>query len=115
MTADELEALVAKATDNGATMEERAAAQQYLRYVLEYIAPSLIEALRERERQPIETAPRDGTFVLIHVAHAEPPVSLGYYDGGPDWLMAECDIMPSNCHPTHWRPLPAPPSTDVGE
>ncbi len=62
------------------------------------------------EWQPIESALRDGTFVILYVPHGEPTVSIGYYDGGPEWLFVEGDIMPSACHPLHWMPLPAAPT-----
>jgi hypothetical protein len=73
--------------------------------------------------QPIETAPKDGTFVLVGawcdvgfdkedlefvqtVAFCNPHVEN-------DWLCAndEHDVQPL---PTHWMPLPTPPETDNG-
>jgi hypothetical protein len=78
------------------------------------------------EWQPIETAPKDGRFVLLHVpkglesgvitvgaywksdARGETGRFLkGHWDG---WLGMDADIVSSWCHPTHWMPLPAPPS-----
>lgn len=59
---------------------------------------------------PIETAPKDGRFVILHVHGAEPEVSIGFYDGGPDWLFVEGDIMPTECRPLFWQPLPEPPT-----
>ena len=67
-----------------------------------------------KEWQPIETAPKDGTFVILHVPHAEPPVSIGFYDGGPEWLIVEGDIMATSCFPDIWMPLPAPPTSSTG-
>jgi len=83
------------------------------------------------EWQPIETAPRDGTPVLLWA------VREGWEDRGPCRICGWGDEygwslygaagaepfagMPRNnrvqrldqCQPTHWMPLPAPP--DKGE
>lgn len=67
---------------------------------------------------PIESAPKDGTFIILYASHNEPPVSIGYYEDDGElwagaasqvWWMVEADIMPSACRPTHWMPLPKPP------
>jgi hypothetical protein len=62
--------------------------------------------------QPIETAPKDGTTILV-CGHA----CEGYYVADVKWVFGEwclfdpCDdthSYPSYDH-THWMPLPAPP------
>ncbi len=85
-----------------------------------------IEALRQHW-QPIETAPKDGTHVILTNGtavsegwweHQEPyirPERNAYggiqdqaeSDGYDDWLDALGGMQPS---PTHWMPLPAPPA-----
>lgn len=66
------------------------------------------------EWQPIETAPRDGTVVLV-CGHG----SAGYYVADAKWDTDEeawClfdqpsddHVWPSHGH-THWMPLPEPP------
>lgn len=69
------------------------------------------------EWQPIETAPKDGTRLLIYspenvaVAHWEEWEQLDY--GG--WLILEKEtshgIIECSCiyYATHWMPLPKPP------
>jgi hypothetical protein len=79
------------------------------------------------EWQPIETAPKDGTKLLMSVFFpgdtiCEPftEVTIGYWDHGnalddpesiwhrePDW------DVPTIGDPTHWMPLPAPPTGDT--
>ena len=66
--------------------------------------------------QPIDTAPRDGTQVLLYVPQDtddEMPsfIAQGWYESGifdRRWYEAagECVCDPQ---PTHWMPLPAPP------
>ncbi len=71
--------------------------------------------------QPIETAPRDGTRVLLWwdgdfapVAHWEPD---GWaYHMTMNWMADRgCVIADAllGYEPTHWMPLPEPPQEDV--
>ena len=73
--------------------------------------------LKRSQWQPIETAPRDGTKVLLcHSGYAHP-----YYDRDRtprvwvDFFRAGSwyNTAPSG-QPTHWRPLPAPPIDAAG-
>jgi len=76
--------------------------------------------------QAIETAPRDGTAVVgwgflnsrndngplrsaVMVAHVMR--YRNYASGGGDWVSA-CLSNVISQHPTHWMPLPPPPSAD---
>lgn len=60
--------------------------------------------------QPIETAPKDWTHVLLAFGSS---VAEGYWLEGADlWLYANTSIDDESCiidDPTHWMPLPAPP------
>lgn len=73
--------------------------------------------LAEREWQPIETAPKDGTAVLLHIAHPLPEapnmvigrwgiytLPSGRRDTGWFWYGSVAGA------PIHWQPLPAPPT-----
>ena len=55
--------------------------------------------------QPMETAPKDGTFIQLFDPIAQPPVSVGCYDDEAGWLIGEADFMPSKCQPRYWAPL----------
>lgn len=64
--------------------------------------------------QPIETAPKDGTPVMLFarskLATAPAPVVGWMIDG--EWI--ECCFAPNRpvgLVPTHWQPLPEPPTT----
>ncbi|MDW9762194.1 DUF551 domain-containing protein [Sinorhizobium meliloti] len=66
----------------------------------------------ERAWQPIETAPKDWTDVLLFVPNLDSDwrnVCEGYYD-------AENEVwenpMFGAVDPTHWQPLPTPPETE---
>ena len=56
---------------------------------------------RADQWMPIESAPRDGTHILL--GRKGEPVCEGFYDDWSDGQWA-CAFTP-----THWRPLPAPP------
>lgn len=69
--------------------------------------------------QPIETAPRDGTRVLLYGDIVGPMKG----DRWPDRMeVASLDDEDAGCHwplqywlsmdPTHWMPLPDPPTGD---
>lgn len=63
--------------------------------------------------QPIETAPKDGTCVLVWVdVHGEHVTSVPYacaaYFGG-DWWRDRRTGQFLVGRPTHWQPLPEPP------
>lgn len=60
------------------------------------------------EWQPIETAPRDGTEVLLWTGD---DVEIGYHAGGPlmaphQWLTRDGVRVVA----THWMPQPPPPT-----
>jgi hypothetical protein len=70
------------------------------------------------EWQPIETAPKDGTEILLGNSTW---VDLGYWavnlngEGGEGWT---CEVVQSwgmeeyaYCKPTHWQPAPEPPTS----
>lgn len=66
------------------------------------------------EWQPIETAPRDGTRVILG---ANGVSWYGYYlDNSKSrapwsgWRVPSMEPDPG-CQPTHWQPLPDPPKT----
>lgn len=76
--------------------------------------------------QPIETAPKDGRGVLmIDMTAVSPEASTAYYYEGKWWLLAEDDRPREdgdwayNCpwyeSPTHWQPLPPPPTDTLAD
>ena len=63
---------------------------------------------RNSEWQPIETAPKDGTNILVYCSDF-PEQMVAYYGNGivtdeSCWQSGLCPI-----HPTHWIPLPKQP------
>jgi hypothetical protein len=62
--------------------------------------------------QPIETAPRDGRWLLVYSDRADRDTK-GYF-GLERWLADMwCDSEEQSCGPTHWMPLPEPPTPQV--
>jgi len=73
--------------------------------------------------QPIETAPKDGTDVLLFgmcewcdygSRKDKPRTIVGYYredDGlcGSNWFSSTHNPYEDTVHATHWMPLPEPP------
>lgn len=67
----------------------------------------------EQGWQPIETAPQDGTQVLLIARY---PTNVAWSDQYHSWWHTRAvteDVhwarWPHTFPPTHWRPLPAPP------
>jgi hypothetical protein len=65
------------------------------------------EEILTMEWQPIETAPRDGTFILVYEPSEKPKwsVMVDFYIDAPE--ADKCCGWLGN--PTHWMPLPDPP------
>lgn len=67
--------------------------------------------MAELEWQPIETAPKDGTDVLLYCGPPDDPLlGVGYWTGGedeqPGWYLWPTAAPFAAPWPTHWAPLP---------
>lgn len=71
----------------------------------------------EQAWQPIETAPKDGTWVLAYrpgiVEHARCQV-LKWDDYEENWAIPGMAAVSRETPPTHWQPLPSAPRS-LGE
>lgn len=56
--------------------------------------------------QPIESAPRDGTVILITDGEV---VQSGYYESAAGIWRSEAEQCLLWAAPTYWQPLPEPP------
>ena len=65
-----------------------------------------MEAPRKVEWQPIETAPKDGTPVLVH---DEGAIEIATWDSDSD-AWRDCSGHKMWPSPQHWMPLPDPPA-----
>ena len=83
-----------------------------------HLTPEQVGPLVARSRwQPIETAPKDGTQILLWIRGIEPRPRIGY------WAERGCDsgwygLQSQHAYGvivTHWMPLPGPPHGDGGE
>ena len=71
-----------------------------------------IEAMRDDEWRPIETAPRDGTVIIAYggdLGYENPTVASVAWDDG--WHLDQWETPENSANPTHWMPLPEPPVT----
>lgn len=59
--------------------------------------------------QPIETAPKDGQWVMLWWPHWEQFPAFGYFENC--WHSQIAISSDNDPGPTHWQPLPAPPET----
>lgn len=57
--------------------------------------------------QPIETAPKDGSRVLLWSKHWSASHTGQFYG---NWWSSFYEIGPFHSPPTHWQPLPTPPA-----
>ena len=66
------------------------------------------------EWQPIESAPRDGRFILVHGPEGVDKARFRGWTFEPGWereCTAEYDNeMAAVTEPSHWMPLPTPPT-----
>ena len=70
------------------------------------VAKAALELSDAAAWRPIDTAPRDGTLILVAVKHIECDV-VSFWGAG--WRETTNGLMLRD-KPTHWQPLPAPPS-----
>lgn len=84
---------------------------KYLRSEYYKARESVVSALSPSAWQPIETAPKDGTPILV--AHTSHCVEEAYYHSGDkSWQSANTDpsdYVSGTIYPHHWMPMPAPP------
>ncbi len=59
--------------------------------------------------QPIDTAPKDGTEVLVYIRRKV--IRLGWYFAPSSRTFGWRDENSRKISPTHWMPLPSPPET----
>lgn len=77
-----------------------------------YRAPLAAGAISKQEWLPIESAPKDGTYILC--AHASGHINILQFSGNASDL--SCPAWRKDCYtgqtwkPTHWMPLPKPPT-----
>jgi len=84
----------------------------------ENIASSAITAYLSAMWKPIETAPKDGTRVLIedrgiYIAYWSERCAFEQFKTMPGWQIFDCEdgwYSVAAEAPTHWMPLPAPPA-----
>lgn len=75
-------------------------------------SPALADAPRDGWL-PIETAPKDGTWVMLYVRWQDKRDIIGCGQWTLDGEGRRVWFWPWSNQPTHWQPLPAPPGADA--
>jgi len=66
--------------------------------------------MNQNDWQPIETAPRDGTWVLGWFPNQQEPRRCWYHKPSDTWMCFRSTLASARKHqPTHWMPLPKGP------
>jgi len=104
-------------TPNGGVTDEpmppdfvRAYAEAYPDRVTHYVKKNM--PAMPHQWQPIETAPKDGTVILI-AEFTRPVWSVVSAKWCKEWHEPSWDTISKHClynNPTHWMPLPPPPA-----
>ena len=72
-----------------------------------------IEAQSCQQWQPIKTAPKDGTWVILFLDVIGRSICAYYSEAAGKWVGTWCVRLNERLYnPTHWMPLPAPPMLD---
>ncbi len=60
--------------------------------------------------QPIETAPKDGSSILLGASGSE-EIVVGHWEADMNmgWVCSHTDYFDLHIKPTDWMPLPPPP------
>lgn len=97
--------------ENTKENHDRAVNQWPEQIALMVMADELRRLQEERKWQPIETAPKDGTEVLLFDAKDAPNEYVGFYDEGGYWCYSELLVqdVTGAAYPTHWMPKPENP------
>ncbi len=92
-------------------LEREKYGQLYARHkYLDEAIDHVIEVMKRGQWIPIESAPKDGTRVLLFAGKWILGTSSVPYIGGwsEKWQCFKNELM-NDCKPTHWMPLPEPP------
>lgn len=87
------------------------------RQIIRDTMKAALEAAEKTAWQPIETAPKDGTGILLFNPYEDAWIAVGRHMDHihPDFHYGwNVDHWIDDSKTTHWRPLPAAPQTEGG-
>lgn len=88
--------------------------REYATVVLAAAALPLPEQTKEEEGwRTMESAPKDGTWVLLWWPHWHHAPITGYFARGIGLWVADRALGVDGVNPTRWMPLPVPPASSI--
>lgn len=93
-------------------IEELEKENKNLKAKLDYVGDASYEKNLELKWQPIETAPKDGTAILVYEGDDIGVVlwrQQAFTNGEMEWCAQDCCDGVTIYKPTHWMPLPKRP------
>jgi hypothetical protein len=86
-------------------LSKRATSAEFNEWMAREVCEYIDHLLQAQTWRPIDTAPADGTLILAYDKRDKPEFAIDLRKSDGDfWRLYECG-------PTHWMPLPLPPSS----
>jgi len=81
-------------------------------FQIKWLEDCIMELKQSNQWQPIETAPMNGTYILVFQKHSDrfSETMIARYSQFSECWFIMWDDRATEANPTHWMPLPQPPT-----